>query len=206
MTATAIASFGKLPKRPVSPPGWPGASACGRDRRACGRCRFHQSALPRHAQSFRHSARQRLYRDRRCRHVDGHHLRQHRYFRRRAHRRAGDDQRLARRRGRADHRDLARAARHWGRSDGGAGCGHRLSEDPGDRRHARHAVDPQRRPHQRDRREMDHRPAAKLPPRRPLPVRRANARRHHGARDGAGGALDAQFAHWPCDLRHRRQS
>ncbi len=115
VTATAIASFGELPKRPVSPPGWPGASARGRDRRACGRCRLHQSALPRHAQSFRHPARQRLYRDRRRRHVDGHHLRQHRYFRRRAHRRAGDDQRLARRRGRADHRDLARAARHWRR-------------------------------------------------------------------------------------------
>ena len=41
---------------------------------------------------------------------------------------------------------------------------------PGHRRHARHAVDPQRRPYQRHRRKMDHRSAAELPSRRPLPL------------------------------------
>src|SRR5580704_5064341 len=53
---------------------------------------------------------------------------------------------------------------------------------------------------------MDHRPAAELPSRRSLSVRRADARHHHGARDCAGGALDAQFAHRAGDLRDGWQS
>ncbi len=171
-----------------------GGAACGRRDRPCDRGRLRQSALPRLSQSRRHPARQRLYRDRRHRHVDGDHLRQYRHLGRRADRRARDAQRLARGRRRADRRHLARPARARRRRDGGAGRRRRLSPHSGDRRDARHAVDPQGRPHQRHRRQMDHRPAAELPSRRPFRARRADAGRHHGRGDRARRALDALFA------------
>ena len=104
-----------------------------------------QPALSRRQQPQHHLRRQRLYRGRRHRHVDGDHLRPYRRLGRLADRRARDHRRHAR-----GQRAIRSGSPGWCRSSSASsstrlvGVARRLCPHPVDRRHARHAVDPAR--------------------------------------------------------------
>src|SRR6266700_2184151 len=184
------------------------AGGLARDRRDRPRHRSRplQPALSHDAQPLRRAARQRLYRGRRGRHVDGDHLRQYRHFDRLTDRRAGHGERHSGGGRRADRRDLAGAARRRNADHGPAGGHHCIPSHSGHRGDARHALDPQRRPDQRHRRQVDHRSAGQFPSRRYRAVRRrADAGVSDDRRDDPRGLVDALFGAGPRHLRGRRQ-
>ena len=149
-----------------------------RARRAVRRRRLRSTrASSRRTNLTVHLRRQRLYRGRRDRHVDGDHLRQYRRLGRLADRRAGDDLRHARAStaSRSGSPGWSRSSSAW-RVNAAHRRARRLSAHPLDRRDARHALDPQGRADHRHRRRLDHQPAAGLPARAVPPARRAARR------------------------------